>query len=267
MAEALRIVVLLKPVPDTTGEERFGPDRRVDRDGLPAVINPNDEHALEAALRLLEARPEGGEATLLSMAPPSANDVLRKGLAMGAHRAVLVTDPALQGACALSTARVLAAALREIDFDLVLAGADTSDGRGGVVPAAISVLLGLPLLSQAGAIEVTGRVVRVIRRATDGQSVLESALPAVVTATQTVGEPRYPTLRGILAARSKSIAVRGLGDLSISSDAGALAALRATTRVLEIREVAGRREGSVVREPPAEAARQLVEYLAARHLL
>ena len=169
---------------------------------------------------------------------------------MGAHRAVLVTDPALRGSCALSTARVLAGALRDIDFDLVVAGADASDGRGGVVPAAISALLGIPLLSYAGAIGIAGRAVRVVRAATAGESVLESTLPAMVTVTQTVGEPRYPTLRGVIAARSKSIAVRGLRDLSNSTQAGGVADFPATTSVLEIREVVGRREGRVVKSLP-----------------
>lgn len=124
----MRIVVLTKSVPDTTGQERLGPDGRVDRAGLPAVVNGNDEYAVEAALKLVEASPGGGDVTLLSMGPANASDTLRKALAMGATRAVLVTDQALEGSCALPTIRVLAAALRDLEYDLVLAGVDTSDG-------------------------------------------------------------------------------------------------------------------------------------------
>src|ERR1700686_1740406 len=109
----------MKPVPDTTGQERLGPELRVDRAAAPAVVNANDEYAVEAALKLVEAG--GGEVTLLTMAPPTGPETMRKALAMGAHRGVLVTDPGLAGSDTLSTARVLAAALRGLEFDLVLA--------------------------------------------------------------------------------------------------------------------------------------------------
>ena len=140
----MRIVILAKPVPDSTGQERLGADGRLDRGVAPAVINGNDEYVLEAALKLVEAH--GGEITLLAMAQPNAPETLRKGLAMGAHRATLVTDGALAGSCSLGTARVLAAALRTLSYDLVMAGADSSDGGGGVVPAAIATYLGLLVL-------------------------------------------------------------------------------------------------------------------------
>ena len=248
----MRIVVLLKPVPDTTGQERLGPDLRVDRAAVPAVINPNDEYALEAALRLMEAR--GGDAaiTLLTMGPPAAPETMRKGLAMGAHRGLLVTDPALGGACSLSTARVLAAALGSLEFDLVLAGVDTSDGRGGVVAAAIASLCGLPYLSYAGQVELTDTAVRVRRLSPRGYDLLEAPLPAMVVVTQTVGEPRYPSLKGIMAARSKEIVTRSLADLGLAADGVGGAA--ATTRVLESRPPASRAATRVVRGPAPEAA-------------
>ena len=114
----MRIVVLAKPVPDATGQERLGPDGRLDRTATSAVVNGNDEYALEAALKLVEASPDGGEVTLLAMAPPNAPETLRKALAMGATRGVLVTDPALAGSCVVSTVRVLAAALRGLDVPI-----------------------------------------------------------------------------------------------------------------------------------------------------
>ena len=154
----MRIVVLMKPVPDpASAGERLGPDGRLDRAAVPAVINGNDEYVLEAALKLIEAAGEG-EVILLSMAPASAPETMRKALAMGATRGVLVTDPALEGSCAVSTTRVLAAALASIEFDFVVAGVDTSDGQAGVVPAGVAALAGLPYLSYAAKIEPdTGR--------------------------------------------------------------------------------------------------------------
>ena len=131
----MRIVVLVKPVPDpASAGERLGPDGRLDRAAVPAVVNGNDEYVLEAALKLVEAAGEG-EITLLSMAPTNAPETLRKALAMGATRAVHVTDPALAGSDHVSTAKVLAAALGTLEYDMVFAGIDSSDGVGGVVPA------------------------------------------------------------------------------------------------------------------------------------
>ena len=136
----MRIVVLVKPVPDTaSGGERLRPDdRRLDRPAVPAVVNANDEYALEAALKLTEAH--GGEVVLVSMAGPGAPDTMRKALAMGAAAGTLVTDDSLAGSDTLSTARVLAGVLRGMEYDLLLAGADTSDGGAGVVPAGVATL-------------------------------------------------------------------------------------------------------------------------------
>ena len=178
----MRIVVLTKPVPDpASGAERLGPDGRLDRAASPSVVNGNDEFALEAALKLIEAAGEG-EVTLLAMAPPSAPETLRKALAMGATRGVLVTDPALEGSCAVSTATVLAAALRQQEFDLALAGVDASDGVGGTVPSAVAARLGLPYLSYAAKIEpdMAARTVRVRRISPTGYDLLEAPIPAPV---------------------------------------------------------------------------------------
>ncbi len=262
----MHIVVLVKPVPDpASGAERLTPDGRLDRAAAPAVVNANDEYALEAALKLVEAH--GGEVTLLSMAPPSAPETMRKALAMGAHRGLLVTDDALPGACTLSTTRVLAAALRELQFDLVLAGADTSDGGAGVVPPGVAALLGLPYLSYAARIEPqpdTGTV-RVHRIAPTGFDVLEAPMPALVVCTQALGEPRYPSLKGIMAARSKELGSRALADVGVSPQEASGAA--ATTKVVGTSTPAPRPPTRVIREPAAEAARQLVAFMAERRLI
>jgi electron transfer flavoprotein beta subunit len=258
----VRIVVLVKPVPDP-GEERLGDDGRVDR-SVTAVINGNDEYVLEAALKLVEAG--GGEVTLLSMAPAGLTDPIRKALAMGATRAVLVSDPAVSGACAWSTTQVLAAALRTLEFDLVLAGADTSDGGGGIVAAGIATLLRLPYLSSARRIEPRDGEVRVERLSASGFDVLDAALPAVVVGTQLLGEPRYPSLRGIMGARSKEIAIRSLADLGLADHV--MGGAHATTALLAARPPAQRGSGRVFREPDAVAAASaIVDFLVERRAL
>jgi electron transfer flavoprotein beta subunit len=260
----VRIVVLVKPVPDATGQERLGSDGRLDRAAAPPVLNGNDEYTLEAALRLVDAG--AADVTLLAMAPAGSQEALRKGLAMGAARAVLVTDDALAGSCALSTMQVLAAALRGIEHDLVLAGADSADGGGGVVGAGIATLLGLPLVSGAAAIEPAGdAAIRVRRIVAGGEETVEAPLPALVVGTQLLGEPRYPTLRGIMGARSKEIAVRTLEELGLTGEAVGGAA--ATTVVLDQRPPAERAVARVVRGEPTVAAAEIVELLVARRAI
>ncbi len=261
----MHIVVLAKPVPDTTGQERLGPDGRLDRAAVPAVVNANDEYALEAALKLIEADPAGGEVTLLSMAPANAPETLRKALAMGATRGVLVTDPTLEGSDALSTGRILAAALRTLSFDLVIAGADTSDGGGGIVAASVATLLGLPYLSYAARIEPADGRVRVRRLSAVGYDVIEAPMPALVVATQALGEPRYPTLKGIMGARTKEIAALPLGDLDLGGTAvgGAVS----MTRLTGSRAPAARGPTQVVREPAPVAAKLVVDFLSERRII
>jgi electron transfer flavoprotein beta subunit len=260
----VNIVVLMKPVPDPAASaERLSADLRLDRAASPTVVNGNDEYALEAALQLTETH--GGEVTLLAMAPANAPETMRKALAMGAHRGVLVTDPALEGSCIVSTTRVLAAGLRTLEFDLALAGVDTSDGGAGVVAAGVATLLRLPYLSYAARIEPRdGRVV-VHRLSPAGYDVIEGPTPAVISGTQLLGEPRYPSLKGIMAARSKEIRVLGLADLGLSpTDVGGAVA---TTRTIGARSPAGRGQTQVVTGAPPDAAAAIVDFLAARRII
>jgi len=262
----LHIVVLMKPVPDpASAGERLGPDGRLDRGAVPAVVNGNDEYALEAALKLTEAH--GGEVTLLSMAPATAPETMRKALAMGATSGRLVTDPALEGSCTVSTTRVLAAALASMTFDLVLAGVDTSDGVSGVVAPGVAALAGLPLLSYAARIEPdpAAGTVRVRRITPTGYDVLEAPMPALITCTQALGEPRYPSLKGIMAARSKEIATRSLADLGI--DPATVGGAAATTTVLDSKMPPARGATEVVRGTPEEGAARIVELLAKRRVI
>jgi electron transfer flavoprotein beta subunit len=263
----VRIVVLTKPVPDpASGGERLGPDGRLDRANSPAVVNGNDEYVLEKALKLIEAAGEG-EVILLTMAPASAPETMRKALAMGATSGVLVTDPAIEGSDTVATTRILAAALKTLEFDLAFAGVDTSDGVAGVVPAGVAALTELPYLSYAATIEpdADARTVRVRRITADGFDVLEAPMPAIISGTQALGEPRYPSLKGIMAARSKEIATLTLADLAI--EPGTVGLAGATTKVVDSRPPEARAATRVVRDAPEEAARQVVALLAERRLI
>ena len=262
----MRIVVLVKPVPDpASGGERLGPDGRLDRAAVPAVVNGNDEYALEAALKLVETH--GGEVTLLSMAPAGAADTMRKALAMGATSGIHVTDPALAGADMLSTTQVLAAALEGLELDLVLAGVDTSDGTGGTIPAGVAALRRLPYLSYAAKIEPDpdAGTVRVRRISPSGYDTLEAPLPALISCTQVLGEPRYPSLKGIMAARSRVIETRSLAELGL--DPAVVGGAASRTSVVDSRPPAARGATRVVRGAPDEAAREVVSFLAERRLV
>jgi electron transfer flavoprotein beta subunit len=262
----VRIVVLTKPVPDpAAAAERLTSEGRLARTASPAVINGNDEYVLEAALKLVEAH--GGEVTLLSMAPPGAVETMRKGLAMGAHRGVLVTDPALAGSDQWSTIQVLEAALKELEYDLVLAGFDSSDGVGGVVGAAVATRLKLPYLSSAARIEPDPDkgTVRVRRISPTGFDVLEAPMPALIVGTQLLGEPRYPSLKGIMAARSKEVVTRSLADLGL--DGASVGGGATRTKVTDQRKPPARGATQVVRGTPEEGAKAIVELLASRRLI
>ena len=263
----MRILVLTKPVPDpAAGAERLGPDYRLDRAASPTVVNGNDEYALEAALQLVGDH--GGEVVILAMAPANAVETMRKALAMGAHRGILVTDPLLEGADLPTTIRVLAAAIAAAPdpFDLILTGFDTSDGNGGAVAAGIAARLGLPLCSAAALIEPDPAAgsVRVRRLSAKGYDLVETPMPAVVSCTQALGTPRYPTLKGIMAARSREIVVRSLADLpdGLAPSGGAWA-----TRVASVAPPPSRAAGRTITAPAADAARQIADFLADRRLI
>ena len=178
-----------------------------------------------------------------------------------------MTDPALAGSCAVSTARVLAKALEDLEFDFVMAGIDSSDGVGGIVPAAIAAHLGLPYLSYATRIEpdTVTRTIRVRRISATGYDLLEAPMPVVIGCTQALGEPRYPSLKGIMAARGKEIVTRSLADLGL--DGTTLGAAVATTAVLGSRMPPARAATEIVRGTADEGAARIVDFLAERRLI
>jgi len=261
----LHIAVLTKPVPDpASGAERLGPDGRLDRAAAPSVVNGNDEYALEAALQLVEAH--GGEVTIVAMAPSNATDTMRKALAMGATRGLLVTDSELAGADAPTTMRILASALKDVGADLILAGVDTSDGTMGVVPAGIAALMGVPYLSYAARIEPDpgAGTVRVRRLSAKGYDVLEAPMPALISCTQALGAPRYPSLKGIMAARSKEIASKGVSDLG---DGASTLTGGWSTKVVDSAPPPARGATKVVKGPAADAAKEVADFLAGRRII
>jgi electron transfer flavoprotein beta subunit len=209
---ALKIVVTVKQVPDPNANLTLEADYTLSRD-KEVVLDPGDECGVEEALQLKEAH--GGEVILVSMGPERAKDAIRKGLSMGADRGILITDPQLAGADALLTARALAAAIKGEAPDLVICGTESYDGSTGMVPPMLAELLGLPQLTVAKKVEIDGSTIKVHRQTADGHQVVEASTPALITVTAGIAEPRYASLKGIMAARSKEIKQVALGDLGI----------------------------------------------------
>jgi electron transfer flavoprotein beta subunit len=251
----MKIAVCVKQVPE--GARRLDPaTKRLDRSGEGA-LNPFDANAVEAALRLKEGAGEG-EVVLVSMGPAKALDALRKALAMGADRAVLVADDAAAGADLVGTSRVLAAALERESTDLVLFGQQAADGEGAVLWAAVAERLRRPVISQASELDVADGTVRCKRQTEFGYDVIESPLPAVVAVSDAINEPRYPSLKGIMGAKSKPQETVSLADLGV--DAGA------ATEVLALSDPPPRGDTRKI-EDEGTAAEQIVEYLTEKRLL
>jgi len=208
----LKIVVTVKQVPDPNATLTLEADNTLARD-KEVVLDPGDECGVEEGLQLKEAH--GGEVILVSMGPERAKDAIRKGLSMGADRGILITDPQLAGADALLTARALAAAIKAEAPDLVICGTESYDGSTGMVPPMLAELLGLPQLTVAKKVEIDGSTIKVHRQTADGYQVVEASTPALITVTAGIAEPRYASLKGIMAARSKEIKQIGIGDLGI----------------------------------------------------
>ena len=228
----MNIVGLVKQVPDTYSERKLREsDGVLDRDASDAVLDEINERAVEQALQLKEAH--GGAVTVLAMGPRRATEAIRKALSMGADAAVHVSDEALAGSDAVGTARALAAAVRTVgDVDLVLAGNEASDGRSAAVPAMVAEVLELPALTHARTVSVEGTEVTVRRETDDGVVVLRADLPAVVSVNEKINEPRYPSFKGIMAAKKKPVTTLGIGDLGLDpATVGWAGALTAVTAV------------------------------------
>lgn len=229
----MNIVVLIKQVPDTYSERQLdASDGTLDRDATDAVLDEINERAVEAALQLKEAN-DGSEVTVVTMGPDRSTDAIRKALSMGADKAVHLVDDALRGSCAVQTSKALAKLVSagvEGGYDLVLAGNEASDGRSGAVPAMVADLLGVPALTHARDIAVDGTTVTVRRETDDGVTHLTAELPALVSVNEKINEPRYPSFKGIMAAKKKPVSTLSLADAGIdASEAGLANALSTVT--------------------------------------
>jgi electron transfer flavoprotein beta subunit len=257
------IVVLVKQVPDSGSERSLdAADNTVARGSADNVVNEIDEYAIEEALTLKEAH--GGEVTILTVGPDSAADAIRKALSMGADKAVHVSDEAIHGSCAVQTSAVLAAALSQLSYDIVLCGAESTDGQMSVMPALLAERLGIPQLSGARKLTVEGGVAKVERQTDGGYWALEAPLPAIVSTWDTINEPRYPSFKGIMAAKKKPVEKKTLADLGL--DASAVGLATATSQVLDF---AGRppKGAGVKVSDEGDGAQQLVDFLAGQKIV
>lgn len=260
---SLRIVVCVKYVPDATGDRQFAADRTTDRDAVDGLLSELDEYAVEQALQIKEADGDA-EITVLTVGPDDAKDALRKALSMGADKAVHVLDDALHGSDVLGTSLVLAKAVERAGYDLVVCGMASTDGTMGVLPAVLAERLGVPqatLLSEVAVADgkVTGR-----RDGDTASEQIEAALPAVVSVTDQSGEARYPSFKGIMAAKKKPVEVLDISDLGV--DAAEVGLAGAWTAVDDVTQRPARTAGTIVKDE-GEGGKQLGEYLASQKFI
>jgi electron transfer flavoprotein beta subunit len=239
----MNIVVCVKQVPDTWSERTLREsDSTLDRDAADAVINELDEFAIEEGLRQAEAH--GGEVTILSMGPERATESIRKALSMGADKAVHLVDDALAGSDVLGTSAALAAVLGQIGFDLVILGSESTDARTGVLPAMLAERLGVPQLSYASKVDIDGSSITINRLADYGYDTVVASLPAVVSVVEKINEPRYPSFKGIMAAKKKPVQTMSLADTGV--DAGAVGLANAACEVNSFAKRPPRQAGTIV---------------------
>jgi electron transfer flavoprotein beta subunit len=243
----VNIVVCVKHIPDPNLPPEMDGDR-LKREGVQGVLDPGDEYGVEAALQLKEAH--GGEVTLVSMGPAAAVEAIRRGLSMGADKGVLVTDEALQGADALMTAKVLAAAIKRNEFDLVIAAVESTDGYTGTLPSTLAELLGIPQVTFVNKIEAANGNLKVDRQHAEGYHVVECPLPALMTVTAGVNEPRYASFKGIMAAKKKPLDELSLSDLGLSAED-----VPVKQKIAEMTPAEERKAGEIIEDDGSGAAR------------
>ncbi|MGA5702949.1 electron transfer flavoprotein subunit beta/FixA family protein [Peterkaempfera bronchialis] len=257
---SLRIVVCVKYVPDATGDRRFADDTTTDRESVDGLLSELDEYGVEQALRIAEASGDA-EVTVVTVGPDDAKDALRKALSMGADKAVHINDDDIHGTDVLGTSAILAKALESTGYDLVVCGMASTDGSMGVLPALLAERLGVPQLTLLSEVAVEGGTVKGRRDGDTATEQLEAALPAVVSVTDQSGEARYPSFKGIMAAKKKPVQSLDLDDLGIEADEVGLAG--SWTAVDAIAARPARTAGTIVKDE-GEGGRQLAEFLAAQ---
>jgi electron transfer flavoprotein beta subunit len=262
----VKIVVCVKYVPDATGDRHFAHDLTVDRDDVDGLLCELDEYAVEQALQIAESYEGDGDAevTVLTVGPQDATHALRKALSMGANKAIHIEDGDLHGTDAIGTSLVLAKAIEKAGYDLVIAGMASTDGTAGVVPALLAERLGVAQVTLLSEVLVEDGTVRGRRDGDCASEQLEASLPAVVSVTDQSAEARYPSFKGIMAARKKPVQSWDLSDLDIK--AGQVGLEGAYTKVEAAAERPARTAGTIVKDE-SEGGRQLAEFLAGRKFI
>jgi len=263
----LKIVVTVKQVPDTNAEKTFDPaTKRLNRSSVENVLNPFDEYAIEEALRIKEAVGGDSTVTILTMAPQSGVDIVRKALGMGADNAVMISDPAIGGSDTMATAYLLALALKHVGYDLILSGTQSTDAINSIVPAAVAEHLGIPCLTYAKKVSVRDGSIEVQRETESGYLRVSAQLPALVSVTKSINEPRYPTLKGIMGAKKKEVKALTLAD--IGADAARLGDQGSKTAVDSFTTVGARAKGTVIQaSDPREGAQKIMNFLIEKKLI
>ncbi|MGL5931141.1 MAG: electron transfer flavoprotein subunit beta/FixA family protein [Dermatophilaceae bacterium] len=263
----MNIVVCVKHVPDAQSDRTFQEsDRTVDRAGVDGLLSELDEYAVEEALKVVETAGEG-EVTVVTIGPAGAADAIKKALQMGADRGVHVLDDAIHGSDAIATSLVLAEAVRKTTGgspELVLTGMSSTDGVMGVVPAMLAERLGLPQVTYASELTVDGGTVVIRRDGDTASETIEASLPALVSVTDQINEPRYPSFKGIMAAKKKPVDTWSLADLGIDPAQVGLGA--AWTEVLSVAKRPPRQQGQVVTDE-GDGGAKLAEFLAGQKFL
>ncbi|MFB7556179.1 electron transfer flavoprotein subunit beta/FixA family protein [Streptomyces brevispora] len=260
---SLRIVVCVKYVPDATGDRHFADDLTLDREDVDGLLSELDEYAVEQALQIADEA-DDAEVTVLTVGPEDAKDALRKALSMGADKAVHVEDDDLHGTDAVGTSLVLARAVEKTGYDLVISGMASTDGAMGVVPALLAERLGVAQVTLLSEVAVEGGVVTGRRDGDTASERVEASLPAVVSVTDQSGEARYPSFKGIMAAKKKPVVSLDLGDLGL--DAGEVGLGGAWTVVDSAVQRPARTAGTIVKDE-GEGGKRLAEFLAGQKFI
>ncbi|MCU1621926.1 MAG: Electron transfer flavoprotein alpha/beta-subunit [Frankiales bacterium] len=259
----MNIVVLVKQVPDTWAERKLSDsDKTLDRASVDVVMNEIDEYAVEEALRIKEA--QGGEVTILTMGPERAIETIRKALSMGADKAVHLVDDALKGSDAVQTSAALAKVLEGLEYDLVIVGSEATDSRMAVMGALLSERLGQPQLTGARKVTAEGGTVTIERQTDDGYAVVTASIPAILSVVEKINEPRYPSFKGIMAAKSKPLDSKSLADTGL--DAGAVGLAAAPSQVVEFSNKPPRQAGQIVKDE-GDGGSKVAEFLASQKFI
>jgi electron transfer flavoprotein beta subunit len=265
----MNIVVCVKYVPDATADRRFEDDNTVDRVGVDGLLSELDEYAVEQALQVKEKLGDDTEVTVVSVGPEAATDAIRKALQMGADKGVHVLDDAIAGSDAVATSLVLAEAIKKLPHDLVVCGMASTDAEMSVVPAMLSERLGVPGVTFGSEVSLEGdgaaRKVVIRRDGDTATETVEGTLPVVLSVTDQSGEARYPSFKGIMAAKKKPVDTFTLGDLGIGADQVGLSA--AWTAVDSTQQRPPRTKGEIVADEGGSGAKALVDFLASKKFI